>query len=75
MPVYFLIRDIKGLDMYKRRGGKELVEVEEGNTIIRIYYMSNDFIFNKRGKRQKITKLFHESLGKICILYLTFDWH
>lgn len=61
--------------MYERGGGKELVGTEEENTIIRIYFVIKEFIFTKSGKDKKITKLFHESLGRICILYLTFDWH
>lgn len=60
--------------MYERGGGEELVGTEEQNTIIRIYFVTKEFIFNKRDKYKKI-KLFHESLRRICILYLTFDWH
>lgn len=36
MPVYFLMRGRKGMDLYGRGGGKDLREVRRGETLIRI---------------------------------------
>ena len=44
----FLMRDRKGVDLEGRRGGEDLGRVEGEETIIRIYYMRKESIFNKR---------------------------
>lgn len=46
-PVYFPMRDRKGMDADGRGGGEELGRVEGGETIKNIYYMRKESIFNK----------------------------
>lgn len=43
----FLTRDRKGVDWDGRGGGEGLGGVEGGETIIRIYYVRNESIFNE----------------------------
>lgn len=42
------MRDRKGVDSEGREGWEELGGVERGKTIIRIYYVIKESIFNKR---------------------------
>jgi hypothetical protein len=42
------MRDRKGVDLEGRRGGEDLGRVEGEESIIRIYYMRKESIFNKR---------------------------
>lgn len=46
----FLIKDINGVDPDGRGGREEVGGVEEGKTVIRIYYMRISLFFNKRKK-------------------------
>jgi hypothetical protein len=39
MPLYFLVRAIKGVDPDGRGGGREMGRVERGEAVIRIYFM------------------------------------
>lgn len=43
------------MDPSCRRGGKELEEVERGKTVIRVYYMREESIFNKMEKGRNQT--------------------
>lgn len=45
--------DRKGLDFGGRGGGEELVEIDGKETILRLYYMRNKSVFNKRGNKNK----------------------
>lgn len=45
------MRDRKGVDLDGRGGGEELGE-EGRETIVRIYYMREKSIFNKRAKKK-----------------------
>lgn len=47
------MRGKKGMDLEGKRGGEELGGVEEGETVIRVYCMVKQSIFNKRGKESK----------------------
>lgn len=47
------MRDKKGVDLDRRRGGKELGEVEGGETVIRICYERKEAIFNKMKEKKK----------------------
>ena len=51
----FLMRDRKGVDLEGRRGGKELGGVVGGETIVMIYYMTKEYIFNKRKTFYKLS--------------------
>lgn len=43
----FLMKDRKGGDLEGKGGGEELGEVRRGETLIRIYCMGRESIFNK----------------------------
>lgn len=47
----FLIRERKVMNLEERTSGMELGGVEEGETIIRIYYLRKESIFNKGKKK------------------------
>jgi len=48
--LFFLMRDRKGVDPERRGGGEDLGGVKGGETVIRIYRMRKESIFNKRNK-------------------------
>ena len=43
---YFLMKDRNGVDMEEGRGGEEVGKTEAGETIISIYHMRRESIFN-----------------------------
>lgn len=49
----FLTKYRKGADPEGRGGGKDLGEEEGGEMTIRIYCMRKEFIFSKRGKKER----------------------
>lgn len=52
-PICFLLRDRKGVASDEGESGEDLGGVEGGVTVIRIDYMKNKSIFNKRGKNKR----------------------
>lgn len=49
------MRDCNRVDLDGREGRGELGEVEKGDTVISIYYVRKESIFNKRKKMFKDT--------------------
>lgn len=49
-----------------RENRKELGGVEEGYTIIRIYYMRKEFIFNRRKKGKNVIMFTGHLYDRIC---------
>lgn len=52
MPICFLGRDRKGVELDRRGGGEELEEIEGGEAVVRIYHIKI-CIFNKRKKLEE----------------------
>lgn len=49
----FFSNDRKGTDLNGSEGGKELGGVQGGGTVIKIYCLRKESIFNKRGNLKK----------------------
>lgn len=62
--------DRKGLDFGGRGGGEELVEIDGKETILRLYYMRNKSVFNKRGNKNKfLFKKWNKTKQKVWFLF------
>lgn len=46
------MRDRKGMDLDRREGGRNREEWGRGETVVRIYCVRKEFMFNKRKKKR-----------------------